>query len=89
MLAGDVASPMDVPPFDRSLVDGFALRATDTEGAGPASPRRLTLNREILACGVAPTIVVPVHGMNWDTEASGFANVRRLADGEVLSLDGL
>ncbi len=53
VLARDVASPMDVPPFDRSLVDGFALRATDTEGAGPASPRRLTLNREILACGAS------------------------------------
>lgn len=58
VLARDVASPMDVPPFDRSLVDGFALRAADTEGAGPASPRRLALNREILACGVAPTVVV-------------------------------
>ncbi|GJD67474.1 molybdopterin biosynthesis protein [Methylobacterium gnaphalii] len=58
VLAHDVASPMDVPPFDRALVDGFALRAADTEGAGPASPRRLTLNQEILACGIAPTLVV-------------------------------
>ncbi|MGX5777622.1 molybdopterin biosynthesis protein [Methylorubrum zatmanii] len=58
VLARDVASPIDVPPFDRALVDGFALRAADTEGAGPASPRRLTLNREILACGVAPARAV-------------------------------
>ncbi|MEE7492152.1 molybdopterin biosynthesis protein [Methylobacterium oryzae] len=58
VLARDVASPRDVPPFDRALVDGFALRAADTEGASPASPRRLTLNREILACGVAPTLAV-------------------------------
>ena len=55
VLAGDVASPIDVPPFDRALVDGFALRAVDVEGAGSANPRRLALNREILACGVAPT----------------------------------
>ncbi|MCJ2037324.1 molybdopterin biosynthesis protein [Methylobacterium sp. J-068] len=58
VLARDVASPIDVPPFDRALVDGFALRAADTEGAGAASPRALTLNREILACGVAPSLVV-------------------------------
>ena len=57
-LARDVASPIDVPPFDRALVDGFALRAADTGGAGPANPRRLTLNREILACGVAPALSV-------------------------------
>ncbi|ACS40796.1 molybdopterin biosynthesis protein [Methylorubrum extorquens] len=55
VLAGDIASPIDVPPFDRALVDGFALRAADTEGANAARPRRLALNREILACGVAPT----------------------------------
>lgn len=55
VLAGDIASPIDVPPFDRALVDGFALRAADTEGANAARPRRLGLNREILACGVAPT----------------------------------
>lgn len=58
VLARDVASPIDVPPFDRALVDGFALRAADTGGAGPANPRRLTLNREILACGVAPALSV-------------------------------
>lgn len=58
VLARDVASPIDVPPFDRALVDGFALRATDTQGAGAASPRRLKLNREILACGVAPGLAV-------------------------------
>ncbi|BAU91743.1 molybdopterin biosynthesis-like protein [Methylorubrum populi] len=58
VLARDVASPIDVPPFDRALVDGFALRAADTEGANTARPRRLTLNREILACGVAPTRTV-------------------------------
>ncbi|WP_244477396.1 molybdopterin biosynthesis protein [Methylobacterium sp. Leaf125] len=58
VLAHDVASPIDVPPFDRALVDGFALRAGDTEGADAAQPRHLTLNREILACGVAPAVAV-------------------------------
>jgi len=29
-LAQDIAAPIDVPPFDRSNVDGFAVRAGDT-----------------------------------------------------------
>ncbi|ACL60082.1 molybdopterin biosynthesis protein [Methylobacterium nodulans] len=58
VLAHDIASPIDVPPFDRALVDGFAVRAADTAGASEAEPRRLRLNREILACGVAPTLAV-------------------------------
>lgn len=58
VLARDVASPIDVPPFDRALVDGFALRATDTEGANADRPRRLALNREVLACGVASALPV-------------------------------
>ncbi|MBY0296435.1 MAG: molybdopterin biosynthesis protein [Methylobacterium sp.] len=58
VLVADVASPIDVPPFDRALVDGFAVRAADTEGASDAEPRRLVLNREILACGVAPRLAV-------------------------------
>ncbi|WP_048435505.1 molybdopterin biosynthesis protein, partial [Methylobacterium platani] len=58
VLAVDIASPIDVPPFDRALVDGFAVRSADTEGASEAGPRRLVLNREILACGVAPALTV-------------------------------
>lgn len=58
VLARDIASPIDVPPFDRALVDGFALRAADTEGANADRPRTLALNREILACGVAPRLAL-------------------------------
>ena len=58
VLARDVAAPIDVPPFDRSGVDGFALRAADTAGASDAAPRRLDLNAEVIACGHAPTIEV-------------------------------
>ena len=47
-----------MPPFDRSNVDGFALRAADTIGATDAAPRRLTLNAEVLACGHAPKLTV-------------------------------
>ncbi|HLL26758.1 MAG TPA: molybdopterin biosynthesis protein [Xanthobacteraceae bacterium] len=58
VLAADLISPVDVPPFDRSSVDGFALRAADTAGASEASPRHLVLNGEVLACGVVPAIAV-------------------------------
>jgi len=33
VLAEDVVAPMDVPPFSRSTVDGYAVRAADTFGA--------------------------------------------------------
>lgn len=36
-----VVSPLDVPPFDRAAMDGYALRSADAAGAGPASPARL------------------------------------------------
>lgn len=36
--AEEVISPEDVPNFDRSTVDGYALRAADTFGAGESSP---------------------------------------------------
>jgi putative molybdopterin biosynthesis protein len=54
-LAADVVAPIDVPPFDRSNVDGFAVRAADLAAAGEASPVRVVLNDEVIACGTAPT----------------------------------
>jgi putative molybdopterin biosynthesis protein len=37
---GRCASEVDVPGFDRSNVDGFALQAADTFGAMEETPRR-------------------------------------------------
>jgi putative molybdopterin biosynthesis protein len=54
-LAQDIVAPIDVPPFDRSNVDGFAVRSADLAAAGEATPVRLVLNDEVIACGVAPT----------------------------------
>jgi putative molybdopterin biosynthesis protein len=58
VLAADVLSAVDAPPFDRSNVDGFALRAADTQGATDATPRHLILNNEVLTCGMPPTLTV-------------------------------
>src|SRR5512135_1074552 len=54
VLADDVAADVDVPAFDRSNVDGYALRAEETYGAAEETPRRLRLNPEELATGVVP-----------------------------------
>ncbi|WP_406855689.1 molybdopterin biosynthesis protein [Alsobacter sp. KACC 23698] len=58
VLAASVAAPIDAPPFDRSQVDGFAVRSADIAGATEAEPARLALNPETVACGVAPKIAV-------------------------------
>lgn len=38
ILAEDVISPLDVPGFDRAAMDGYAVRAGETDGAGPYNP---------------------------------------------------
>src|ERR1700720_4357467 len=53
-LAADIVASIDVPPFDRSNVDGFAIRSADLASAGEATPARLVLNDETIACGTAP-----------------------------------
>src|ERR1700741_3807995 len=53
-LSQDVTAPIDVPPFDRSNVDGFAVRSSDLASASETAPVRLLLNDEVIACGVAP-----------------------------------
>ena len=40
--AHDVAAAIDVPPFDRAAMDGYAVVAEDTFGAGTHAPRGLT-----------------------------------------------
>jgi molybdenum cofactor synthesis domain-containing protein len=43
VLAENVLSPIDVPPFDRAAYDGFAVRASCTFGASEGSPKSLRL----------------------------------------------
>jgi putative molybdopterin biosynthesis protein len=57
-LAADVTAPRDVPGFDRADVDGFAVRAEDTFGAGEEQERTLRLNAEQLTPGRAPRLAV-------------------------------
>ena len=55
VLAEDVSSPIDVPPFDRATVDGYAVRAEDTFMASESEPVRLKVVGEINA-GDTPKI---------------------------------
>jgi molybdopterin molybdotransferase len=49
-LGEDVAADIDLPPFDKALVDGYAVRSGDLRGPG----RRLRLGESIMA-GQTPT----------------------------------
>jgi len=60
ILAEDVFSPTDLPPFDRSTVDGYALKAEDTFGASESNPALLRVIGEVLM-GNATDLVVS-HG---------------------------
>ncbi|HDS44709.1 MAG TPA: molybdopterin molybdenumtransferase MoeA [Methanomicrobia archaeon] len=45
VLAEDVRSPVDSPPFDRAAMDGYAVRGEDSFGATPRTPVTLKLIR--------------------------------------------
>ena len=54
ILANDIFAKNNVPFFDRSNFDGFALRAEDTFGAHETDPITINLNNEVISCGVIP-----------------------------------
>jgi molybdopterin molybdotransferase len=39
ILANNIISDLDIPPFDRSAMDGYAVKAEDTFGASPSNPK--------------------------------------------------
>ncbi|MDP2797264.1 MAG: molybdopterin molybdotransferase MoeA [Methanoregula sp.] len=60
ILAADVTADTDIPGFDRSVVDGYAVRAADTAGAGEAIPAllhcagRISMGRQDAKFAVRP-----------------------------------
>jgi putative molybdopterin biosynthesis protein len=58
VLVNDVTALIDVPPFDRANVDGFALRSADTAGVSDGAPHRFRLNGEVIVCGHVPALEV-------------------------------
>ena len=58
VISRDVISQVDVPSFDRSNFDGFAVRAEDTYGASEEAPVKLRLIEEEIATAVVPQSTV-------------------------------
>ena len=54
VLAQDISSPRDIPGFDNSAMDGYAVRAADLAKASEASPVKLTVV-ETVGAGMMPT----------------------------------
>jgi len=57
VLAQDVVAPTDVPPFNRSTVDGYAVRAADTFGADEDRPVALKICGRVNV-GETPSVIV-------------------------------
>ena len=57
VLSKDIAAGEDIPAFDRTTVDGYAVHAADTFGAGAAIPAELDIVGEI-AMGEAPSFAL-------------------------------
>ena|SRR5689334_4347321 len=49
ILAQEILSPIDLPPFDNSAMDGYAVLAADVASAKPDSPGRLRLAGRVAA----------------------------------------
>ena len=51
VLAEDVHSPVDSPPFDRAAMDGYAIRGEDSFGASPTKAVRLRIQNKRVEIG--------------------------------------
>jgi len=59
VLAEEIIASEDIPPYANSSMDGYAVCAADTVGAGPESPLRLTVVGEVAAGHVPEAEVKP------------------------------
>ena len=57
VLGEDVVSMLDIPPFDRSTVDGYAVKAEDTYGADENQPVTLKVSG-VVNVGEHPKVVL-------------------------------
>jgi molybdenum cofactor synthesis domain-containing protein len=80
VIASPPSAAMDVPPFDRAAMDGYAVRAEDTFGAGRYEPKVLRAVEKVYT-GQIPT--KPVGGGECAEIATG-APMPRGADAVVM-----
>lgn len=57
IIGEDIYAPINQPPFNRSPLDGYALRAEDTVGACKSNPIKLKVADEVFAGGNISTSV--------------------------------
>jgi molybdopterin molybdotransferase len=69
-LAEDVVAGFDVPSFDRSAMDGFAVRSTDTASASRRSPVRLSIGGESRAGHQTSGVLAPREAIRISTGAA-------------------
>ncbi|GEL06776.1 gephyrin-like molybdotransferase Glp [Salisediminibacterium halotolerans] len=58
-LAEDILADHPIPPFDRSPLDGFAIRSADTNEASKESPVQLTVKETVGAGNVSTAAIGP------------------------------
>src|SRR5229473_762148 len=57
VLAEEIRSPRDIPGFDNSAMDGYAVRAADIAAAGESNPVKLRVI-ETVAAGAMPKLTL-------------------------------
>jgi molybdopterin molybdotransferase len=89
-LAEPIVADLDLPPFNKALVDGYAVRSSDLAGSGP---HRLSVGEEIpagrtptrlLASGEAAVIMTGAPLPDGADAVVMHEKTERLADGRVL-----
>ncbi|WP_299445670.1 gephyrin-like molybdotransferase Glp [uncultured Phycicoccus sp.] len=69
VLARDVVAAVDLPGFDNSAMDGYAVRAADLDGASEATPVRLPVDGDIAAGDTTRHVLAPGHALRIMTGA--------------------
>ena len=93
VLAEDVAAPVDLPPWDNSAMDGFAVRAADVRGASEASPVVLRVVDDVPAGHFASRPVGPgeairiMTGAPVPAGADGVVRVEHTDGGRAIGTD--
>ena len=83
VLARDVTSPLALPPWDNSSMDGYAVRAADVRGARGDAPVALPVTATIAAGAQPPSALAPGTAMRIMTGApvpDGADSVIRVED---------
>jgi putative molybdopterin biosynthesis protein len=80
VLAEDIFSPIDYPPFDRSEVDGYAVSIKSVEGADELHPKKLKVVGKV-SIGEVPSISI---AEDFTTSIDTGAIIPKGADGIIM-----